>query len=238
MKIKDQTVLITGAAQGLGLAIAKAFSKEKAKLILIDKKSDKLNEIKFDNCQKYVVDLSIRKETKRFINKLKKNSFAINTLIHNAAILLPTPFINTTEKIWDQTFKVALESGFLLTQHVWGDMLSKKEGVIIFVSSRAGLEGFKDETAYCAAKHGLEGFMKSLAIEGKKDNIQVFTITPGMYMKTPMSESNYTEEFKKKWIDPIELTPAFLKLSSGRYQQMSGQHVNAWKFSKTTKKEI
>ena len=57
-------------------------------------------------------------------------------------------------------------------------------------------------------------------------------------MKTPMSESNNTEEFNKKWIDPIELTPAFLKLSSGRYQQMSGQHVNAWKFSKTTKKEI
>ena len=51
MKIKDQTVLITGAAQGLGLAIAKAFAKERAKLILVDKKSDKLNEIKFDNCQ-------------------------------------------------------------------------------------------------------------------------------------------------------------------------------------------
>ena len=61
MKISDQTVLITGAAQGLGLAIAKAFAKEKAKLILIDKKSDELDKIKFDNCQKYVVDLNIRK---------------------------------------------------------------------------------------------------------------------------------------------------------------------------------
>ena len=113
-------------------------------------------------------------------------------------------------------------------------MSSNKDGVIIFVSSKAGLEGFEDETAYCAAKHGLEGLMKSLTIEGMKNKIQVFTITPGMLMNTPMSESNYTEEFKKKWVDPIELTPAFLKLSSRRYQQMSGQHVNAWNFSKTT----
>ncbi len=72
MKISNQTVLITGAAQGLGLAIANAFAKEKAKLILIDKKSDELNKIKFDNCQKYVVDLNIREETKGFINELKK----------------------------------------------------------------------------------------------------------------------------------------------------------------------
>ena len=67
-----------------------------------------------------------------------------------------------------------------------------------------------------------------------KNKIQVFTITPGMYMNTPMSESNYTEEFKKKWVDPIDLTPAFLKLSSRRYKQMRGQHVNAWDISKTT----
>ena len=72
MKISNQTVLITGAAQGLGLAIAKAFAKEKAKLILIDKKPDELDKIKFDNCQKYVVDLNIREETKGLINELKK----------------------------------------------------------------------------------------------------------------------------------------------------------------------
>ena len=58
MKIKDQTVLITGAAQGLGLAIAKAFAKERAKLILIDKKSDKLNEIKIEMQLKIKLSLS------------------------------------------------------------------------------------------------------------------------------------------------------------------------------------
>ena len=53
------------------------------------------------------------------------------------------------------------------------------------------VEGFKNESAYCASKHGLEGLMKSLAIEGSTSGIQVFTLTPGMFMNTPMSEKNY-----------------------------------------------
>ena len=74
--------------------------------------------------------------------------------------------------------------------------------------------------------------MKSLSIEGSKLGIQVFTITPGMFMNTPMSEQNYEEEFKKKWVDPIELAPAFLKLASGQFNDLSGKHLNAWKISK------
>ena len=108
--------------------------------------------------------------------------------------------------------------------------------IIIFVSSRAGVEGFDNESAYCAAKHGLEGLMKSLSIEGSSIGIQVFTITPGMFMNTPMSEQNYTDEYKKKWVDPIELTPAFLKLASGNYKHLIGKHINAWDLSNKDKK--
>ena len=94
------------------------------------------------------------------------------------------------------------------------------------------IEGFENESAYCASKHGLEGLMKSLAIEGSENGIQVFTVTPGMFMKTPMSEQNYDDVYKKKWVDPIELTPAFLKLASGSFNNLSGSHVNAWNLSR------
>ncbi len=114
----------------------------------------------------------------------------------------------------------------------WTNMKKNKKGIIIFVSSRSGIEGFENESAYCASKHGLEGLMKSLAIEGSKNGIQVFTVTPGMFMKTPMSEQNYDDVYKKKWVDPIELTPAFLKLASGRFNNLSGSHVNAWNLSR------
>jgi len=55
-------------------------------------------------------------------------------------------------------------------------------------------------------------------------------------MKTPMSQQNYEDEYKKKWVDPIELAPAFLKLASGNYRNLSGSHVNAWEISKGEKK--
>ena len=73
--------------------------------------------------------------------------------------------------------------------------------------------------------------MKSLSIEGADKGIHVFSITPGMFINTPMSHQNYTEEYKKKWIDPILLTPAFLKLAKREYKNLSGQHLNAWELS-------
>ena len=78
--------------------------------------------------------------------------------------------------------------------------------------------------------------MKSLAIEGDKIGIQVFTVTPGMFMKTPISEKNYEDKYKKNWVDPMELTPAFLKLASGNYKHLNGSHINAWDLSTGEKK--
>jgi NAD(P)-dependent dehydrogenase (short-subunit alcohol dehydrogenase family) len=106
-------------------------------------------------------------------------------------------------------------------------------GSIIYVSSRSGIEGFDGEAAYCASKHGLEGLMKSLALEGRAVNIAVNTITPGMAMHTPMSERNYTDEMKQRWIDPIRLTPAFLILAYQDASGITGQRCNAWEMSNT-----
>ena len=231
MLLKEQNVLITGAAEGLGYAISSAFDKENANLFLIDKDFKKLNSNGFDNAKIFHVDLSNIIELNNFINLMDKNKIEINTLIHNASILTPTSFEETSEKYWDEVNNITLKTAFILSKFVWRKMLKKKNGVIIFVSSRAGIEGFKDESAYCAAKHGLEGLMKSLSIEGVEKGIQVFSITPGMFINTPMSHQNYTEEYKKKWIDPIFLAPAFLKLAKREYKNLSGHHLNAWELS-------
>ena len=231
MKLKDQNILITGAAEGLGSAIANAFNKESANLFLIDKNIKKLNSNGINNSKNYCVDLSNISELKNFVNSLNENNIEINTLIHNASILTPTPFDKTSEEHWDQVNNITLKTAFILSKFVWEKMKIKKNGVIIFVSSRSGIEGFKDESAYCSAKHGLEGLMKSLSLEGENNGIQTFSITPGMFMNTPMSQQNYTDEYKKKWVDPFLLTPAFLKLARREYGHLSGQHLNAWKLS-------
>lgn len=73
--------------------------------------------------------------------------------------------------------------------------------------------------------------MKCMAIEGESRNIAVNTITPGMYMHTPMSEYNYPDELKQKWVDPIRLTPAFVALAAQDGSGISGQRLNAWHMS-------
>ena len=236
MDFVNQNILITGAAEGLGLAISKSFANTKANLFLIDINYDKLIENNISNANNIKCDLSNIKSVKNLITTFSAEKVHFDVLIHNAAVLVPKSFEETSVEYWNEMTNISLNSGYLLSNYTWTNMKKNKKGVIIFVSSRSGIEGFENESAYCASKHGLEGLMKSLALEGADKGIQVFTVTPGMYMKTPMSEQNYEDEYKKKWVDPIELAPAFLKLASGNYRNLSGSHVNAWEISKGEKK--
>ena len=104
----------------------------------------------------------------------------------------------------------------------------------LFVSSASGIRGFLNESAYCASKHALEGFMKCLAMEGEPYNIRANTVTPGHGMHTPLSEANYSEEEKRHWIDPMLLTPAFVELATTK---LSGQRLNAWEISERVRAE-
>tara|TARA_B110000444_G_scaffold255088_1_gene288776 strand:- start:95 stop:802 length:708 start_codon:yes stop_codon:yes gene_type:complete len=232
MDFANKNILITGAAEGLGYAVSKKFAEKNANLFLVDINFEKLANNNIPNSTNMKCDLSNISHVEELVEDLYNKKIEIDILIHNAAVLIPKSFEDTDLKYWNEMINISLNSGFILSNYAWKNMKKKKKGVIIFVSSRSGVEGFKNESAYCASKHALEGLMKSLSIEGSKLGIQVFTITPGMFMNTPMSEQNYEEEYKKKWVDPIELAPAFLKLASGNFNDLNGKHLNAWEISK------
>ena len=77
--------------------------------------------------------------------------------------------------------------------------------------------------------------VKALAIEGTEKGIFVHAVTPGMYLRTPMSERTYPDELKAKWVDPLELTPAFLYLAMRKDKSLSGQRLSAWDLSQQVK---
>jgi NAD(P)-dependent dehydrogenase (short-subunit alcohol dehydrogenase family) len=129
------------------------------------------------------------------------------------------------------TLDVGIQAAFQLTRAVWPAMKARG-GTLIFVSSRSGIEGFAGETAYCAAKHALEGFSKCLALEGAVHGIVSVTVTPGMYMHSPMSETTYPPEARAAWIDPMRLAPAFAYLAT-RPTHLSGQRIDAWALVQT-----
>jgi 3-hydroxybutyrate dehydrogenase len=235
--LRGAFAIVTGAAQGLGAAIATAFSQAGMKLALMDVQAEKLALLAADlnraggDCTAFPVDLASAEATSDAVAGAIARYGTPCVLVHNAAILNVLPIIDMTFEEWLRVVNVALQAGFLLSRAVWPYMAQAGRGSIVYVSSRSGVEGFEGESAYCASKHGLEGLMKSLAIEGKAVNIAVNTITPGMAMHTPMSERNYTDDLKQKWIDPIRLTPAFLTLARQDATGITDQRCNAWEMS-------
>ncbi|KKC33520.1 short-chain dehydrogenase [Devosia psychrophila] len=230
----EQTVIITGAGQGLGAAIARRFASAGARLALMDYNAAALAETTLACGASAIgieVDLSDRVATNMAIAKTFGQLGRVDTLIHNAAILRPTPFADEDFDSFFRVVNVGLQAGFQLARAVWPGMRDNGGGALIFVSSRSGVEGFAEESAYCAAKHALEGLSKSLALEGAPFSITANTITPGMYMRTPMSARNYSEELKQKWVDPALLTPAFVLLAEQRLQPQNGHLLDAWVLS-------
>ena len=232
--LSEQRVIITGAGQGLGAAIARRFAASGARLALMDYDALSLAETTRQCGPKAIaieVDLGDRAQTSAAIAKTFGQLGRIDTVIHNAAVLRPTAFADESFESFFRTFNVGLQAGFQLASAVWDSMARHGGGAIVFVSSRSGIEGFAKEAAYCTAKHALEGLAKSLALEGGSMGITVNTVTPGMYMNTPMSSRNYTEDLKRAWVDPSLLSPAFVLLAEQKLKGQNGMRLDAWKMS-------
>ena len=228
--LSSQTIVVTGAAQGLGAAIARHLSAKGARLVLMDRNAQALaaTQALCPGATALTVDLSDAAATCEAIARLPA---PIDTVIHNAAILRVEAVEDTSLAAFQATLNVGIQAAFQLTQTVWPQMKARG-GALIFVSSRSGIEGFVNEAAYCAAKHALEGFSKCLAMEGAPHGIASYTITPGMLMHTPMSETTYGPDQRARWVDPIRLAPAFAYLAEMRPMQLTGQRLDAWALSK------
>ncbi|MEQ8677697.1 MAG: SDR family oxidoreductase [Aggregatilineales bacterium] len=244
MAIQDQlqgkTALITGAALGLGKAIATAYVRAGITVALLDFDKTALetttNELKAEGGTvfPYVVDLRDADAVTATIEKAISDLGFLDVLVNNAGILVTKSFEDHTLDDWTSVLNTNLRPPFVISKVVYPHFKTRGGGVMLFVSSASGIIGFLDESAYCASKHGLEGLMKCLAMEGEAHNIRVNTVTPGHGMHTPLSEVHYTEEQKKVWIDPMMLTPAFLELAT---TTISGERLNAWQISERIRAE-
>lgn len=234
--LSGKTAIVTGAAQGLGQAIARAYAVEGMRLVLMDVDAEKLQAVADDlNALALPVDLADADATQSAVDRALAELGTPLVLVHNAAVLRPLPLEKISLTEWNLHVNVMIQAAFILTKACWVPMTEAGGGSVVYVSSRSGIEGFVEESHYCAAKHGLEGFMKTLAMEGKPRNIAVNTITPGMYMHTPMSEQNYPEELKSKWVDPMLLTPAFIELANQDASGITGQRLDAWQMSEAVR---
>lgn len=225
--------IVTGAAQGLGYAVVKAYAREGMKIAMMDVLADKLEAVAAElraegaDCLPIPVDLSDAADTERAIQIALAHYGTPRVLIHNAALLVQRSMQEITLEQWQKETNIIIQAGFQLCKAVWQPMIDAGGGSIMLLSSGSGTKGFLKEIAYCPAKHATEGLVKCLAMEGKEFNIAVNAVTPGAAIKTPMSAQNYDEEGKKRWIDPAEITEAFVFLAKQDASGVTGQRIAA-----------
>lgn len=231
--LRGQVAVVTGAAQGLGYAIAKAYASEGMKIALLDVRGDLLHEVAAEIKEvggdglPITVDLSDAEDTQAAIDTVLTQYGTPRVLIHNAALLITRSMLDITLAQWQYEINIILQAAFILSKAVWKPMIEAGGGSIVYLSSGSGYKGFVEEVAYNPGKHGIEGLMKCLALEGRAFNIAVNAATPGAPINTPMSDSNYTEEQKQRWVDPALLTPAFVYLARQDAAGLTGHRIAA-----------
>ena len=194
----EKVVLITGASRGIGREIAEKLA-QKGFLVIANynKSEEKAKELKkeYSNIDIYQADVSKREEVHSMIEYIIEKYKKIDVLINNAGISISGLFTSVTDEEWNKIINNNLYSVFCTTQEVLSNMIMRKEGCIINISSIWGIVGSSCETIYSVAKAGVDGMTKSLAKELGPSNIRVNSIAPGI-IDTEMNSCYSLEEIE------------------------------------------
>lgn len=219
--IVNKVVVITGGSRGIGAEIVKKLAGDKYRVILNYNKSEKeAKKIKEDlqknniNIEIFKADVSKREEVKELIDFVINKFGKIDVLINNAGISQAKLFTDLTDEDWNNMIQTNLTSAFYCTQEAIKNMISRKEGLIINISSIWGVTGSSCEVHYSVAKAGIDGMTKALAKEVGPSNIRVNSIAPGI-IDTDMNKA-YTDEEIKDIIEDIPLNKIGKKVDIAR----------------------
>ena len=189
---KDKVVWITGASSGIGEAIAMAFAKEGAKLVLTARREDELQRVKLatglPDSSVLVLPMDVTQFEKAHgaAEQVIRHFGRVDIMVHNAGVSQRSYVNDTDLDVYQRLMNVNFFSTVAITKAVLPYMMQQKSGHFIVISSVAGKIGTIMRSGYNAAKHALQGFYDALRAEGYKDNIKVTTICPG-YIRTNIS---------------------------------------------------
>jgi 3-oxoacyl-[acyl-carrier protein] reductase len=238
-KLKDKVALVTGAAQGIGKAIAEAFAQAKADVVVSDinlelaartaeeiqKMGVKSLPLKMNVADPAEVDAGVKKA----VAELGK----IDILVNNAGITKDTLLMRMKKEEWDAVISINLTGVFNLCKAVSPLMMKQRSGKIINIASIVGEMGNVGQANYAASKAGVIGFTKTLARELAPRGITVNAVAPG-FIQTAMTD-RIPEDVKNKMLEqiplaklgqPEDVAAAVLFLASGAADYITGQVIN------------
>ncbi len=184
-RLQNKVAVITGASAGIGQACAKALLREGARLVLTARRQDRLEELVAEakhlgSDGVFVIGDAREEDTARKTVEQAIKSFGrIDILINNAGVGNYKNLVDTSADDFDEMMDSNVRSTFLFTRHAVPVMIKQHEGLVLMISSMAGVYGFAGEAVYCATKFAQIGFAQALDKELRPHGIKVGTICPG-----------------------------------------------------------
>jgi len=231
--------IVTGGGRGLGCGIAQALAGAGSDLAIVGRSRDKLErasqEIMEETKRKVLplpLDLAREGKIERLVQVVLKEFGRIDVLVNNAGTTVRKPFLEITEKEFDDVVHLNLRAVFFLTQAVVGEMIKQKRGKIINIASLGSQIGLRNISAYTATKGGIASLTRTLALELAAHNINVNAIAPGYY-RTQLTEALFQDEEGYRWVlsriplgrpgMPEDLAGAAVFLASSASDYVTGQ---------------
>jgi len=241
-RFEGKVVLVTGAARGIGLAVATAFAKEGAVLAVNDVSEENLRgaiaairEIS-PKSMSYRADITKADEVREMVDMVGRDLQCVDILVNNAGIALPTGTLDISEQEWDRVMSVNLKGAFLVSQRVIALMIRKqRKGNVVMMGSLSGkMGGVATGLHYSVSKGGLIVMARQLAREFAKFGINVNAVAPSFAdtdMLRDLKLEGKKEELARMNVIPRLATPddianAVLFLSSDSSSFITGETIN------------
>jgi 3-oxoacyl-[acyl-carrier protein] reductase len=241
VRLEGKVALVTGSSRGVGRAIALAYAKEGASVVVNYTSNQTAGEevisaIRDMGGKAILVKADVAKaaDAEALVQKGIEEFGDLDILVNNAGFSRPAMLLKMTEDQWDQVVDIHLKGAFFCTQFAARHMTEKSKGKIINVMSVAGIVGTVGQINYSAAKGGLLSFTKSAARELARYNICVNVICLGI-VATDMTEKIRTDEklkeiymnriLLKRFAEPDDISPAFVFLASDEASYITGQLI-------------
>ena len=202
MRLKDKTAIITGGGTGIGLATARAFYQEGAKIILFGRRKEKLEKAVEKLGDSAIIvqgDMTNNNDLDQLINETLHNFKKIDILVNNAGLFNGAPLHEISDSQWDEIMNINIRSVFQLTRRVLPAMLSQKYGSIIHISSILGLIAVPQVAAYNVSKGALNQFSRSIAVEYGSSGIRSNSICPGLIATDMTADLMKDVDLMKEW---------------------------------------
>jgi 3-hydroxybutyrate dehydrogenase len=195
----SRSAIVTGAASGIGRAVAAALVESGARVLAVDLEPDAAGP-----GEPFAADLTTRDGNRAAVEAAVAAFGGLDTIVANAGFQHVAPVAEFDEDRWDALLALLLTSPFLLARYGWEPLAASGDGRFLAIASAHGLVASPFKAGYVAAKHGVLGFVKTLALEGAEHGIAATAICPG-FVRTPLVEAQIADQARAHGVPEDEV---------------------------------